>query len=393
MSAPDRADALAVRAHRHEVDALRGLATLLLIVFHTGMVFTASYPFHIKNDDRSLGIRELIDFVHQWHMPLFFFLAGVSAWYALRRRTSRQFRVGRVKRLFVPLVFGMLFLIPPQVYLERISIGSSLRSSPIDFDGSYLDFWPTEALRCCYPGANVSWHHLWFLMYLFVYSILLVGLFRWLGRRGESTRLAVTGFLSKGLNLLWVPALYLGAVEGLLRSRFPNNQNLISDFANHANYAVVFLLGFLVVSDQRLDGVIRRVWRWALPLGVAVILLPDVGERIDNATRGVAEWFIVVGLLGTAQRFAARPSPLIQRFSEISLPFYIWHQTVIVVLAYFIVQWDQAIATKFVVIALVSFLVTWSLSELVAKTNPTRVLFGLKPVAAPRQRAGSDNTA
>ena len=100
---------------RHEIDVLRVFAVLLLIVFHTGMVFTAAYSFHIKNNDLSEAVRSLIDFIYTWHMPLFFFLAGMSAWYALRRRTNRQFRVERLKRLFVPLLIGMAFIIPPQV--------------------------------------------------------------------------------------------------------------------------------------------------------------------------------------------------------------------------------------------------------------------------------------
>ncbi len=364
---------------RHEVDALRVFAVLLLIVFHTGMVFTTAYSFHIKNNELSEVVRSLIDFIYQWHMPLFFFLAGMSAWYALRRRTNRQFRVERLKRLFVPLLIGMAFIVPPQVYIERISSGMALRKSPINFDGSFFEWWPTKAFEPVYPDANLSWHHLWFLAYLFVYSILLVGLFRWLRHGGERNRLKVTGFFSNGVNLLLFPALYLGAVEAFLRPSFPNDQDLISDFANHANYPMVFLLGFLVVSDQRVDAAVRRLWMWALALGVGVILLPDIGERVDLASRGVAEWLVLVGLVGLGRQFLDRPIPWIERFSAISLPFYIWHQTVIVLLAYFVIQWDQPIAIKYTVIVVAAFFITWGLSEAVSKTNPTRALFGMRP--------------
>ena len=376
-----------VAARRHELDALRALATLLLIVFHTAMLFTAFDYFHIQNPERSEVLGEVVAFIHRWHMPLFFFLAGVSAWFALRTRTAREFRIERLKRLFVPLVFGMLVIVPIQVYVERLSHWVPTRRSPIDFEGSLFEWYP-NTFKCCYPDANLSWHHLWFLLYLFLYSVLLVGLFLWLRGRGKPRRLAVTGFLSRGWNLLLIPAAYLGVAEAALRTSFPNNQDLVSDLANHANYPVVFLLGYLVVSDPRLDAAVRRLWRWALPLGLAVIVLPDVTARFDHATRGVAEWLVLIGLLGFGRRFLDRPIGWVSRFSQVSLPFYIWHQTVIVVLAYFVLRWDAPIAAKYFTIVFLALAITWVLSEAVALANPTRALFGLRPR---RQRAGTES--
>lgn len=363
-------------ARRHEIDALRVLATLLLIVFHTGMVFTAFDAWHIQNAERSEFVGEMNGFIHQWHMPLFFFLAGMSAWYALSRRSAGVFRRERLRRLFVPLLFGMLVIIPPQVYVERIATFVETRSSPIDFDGTFVEWYP-KTFECCYPDANLSWHHLWFLMYLFVYSVLLVGLFMWLRGDGASARLRITGFLSRGANLL-LPAVYLGLAEAALRPQFPNNQDLVTDLANHANYPVVFALGFLVVADERLDDAFSRLWAWSLAGGVAVILLPDISAAVDAATRGVAEWFILVGLIGLGRRVFDRPRGWISRLGAISLPFYIWHQTVIVALAYFVIQWDAPVPLEFAAIALPAFLITWALSEAVRMTAPTRLLFGLR---------------
>lgn len=363
---------------RSEIDALRVLATLLLIIFHTGMVFTSFDYFHIQNADTNLFVSELNAFINQWHMPLFFLLAGMSAWFALARRSASEFRKERLSRLFVPLLFGMLLIVPIQVYVERISGFVATRKSPIDFEGSFVDWWP-NTFECCYPDANLSWHHLWFLLYLFVYSVLLVGLFRWWRNGGAEHRQRLTGFLSRGWSLL-LPALYLGAAEALLRPSFPNNQDLVTDLANHANYPVVFALGFLLVSDARIDDAIDRLWSKALPIGLAVIALPDIGANVDSAMRGIAEWCILIGLVGLGRRVWSRRIGWIERFSAISLPFYIWHQTVIVVIAYFVIRWDAPVAVKFPAIALPSLLITWALSRLVALTNPTRMLFGMRPV-------------
>lgn len=364
-------------ARRHDIDALRVMATLLLIVFHTGMVFTAYDTFHIQNLERSEVVGEMVGFIHQWHMPLFFLLAGMSAWFALGRRSAREFRRERLSRLVVPLVFGMLLIVPIQVYVERISGFVATRQSPIDFEGNFIEWWP-NTFRCCYPDANLSWHHLWFLLYLFVYSVLLVGLFRWWLTDGAERRQRMTGFLSRGWNLL-VPALYLGVAEALLRPSFPNNQDLVTDLANHANYPVVFALGFLLVSDPRLDSALDRLWAKALPIGLAFIALPDISANVDAATRGIAEWCILVGLVGLGRRVWSRPVGWIERFSAISLPFYIWHQTVIVVIAYFVIQWEAPVVVKYPAIAVPSLIVTWALSRLVALSNPTRMVFGMRP--------------
>ncbi len=366
-----------VAPRRHEIDALRVLATLLLIVFHTGMVFVP-WTFHIQNRERSETIGWVNDFIHQWHMPVFFLLAGMAAWYGLRSRNAWQFAVERTKRLFVPLVVGMALIVPPQVFLERISTDLANRQSPINFEGNYLDFYP-EAFDCCYPNANLSWHHLWFLMYLFVYSLVLVGLFKWLRGSGEPIRARLTGLLSRGWNVVLLPALYLGSVEFAMRETFPNNQDLVGDWANHANYLGVFFLGYLLVSDWRLEAAIGRTWLAALAIGVIVILLPDISSRFDDGTRGVAEWCVVVGLIGLGRRGFSREIGWVERFSAISLPFYIWHQTVIVVLAYFVIRWDAGIAIKFAAIAFPAFLMTWGLSEAVKHTKVTRMMFGLRP--------------
>lgn len=363
---------------RHEIDALRVLATLLLIVFHTAMVFTAFNSFHIQNLERSETLGHLGGFIHRWHMPLFFLLAGMAAWYALGSRTAGQVASERVRRLFVPLLVGMLLIIPPQVYVERISTWVPTRQSPIDFSGSFFEWYP-HTFECCYPDANLSWHHLWFLIYLFVYSLLLLPLFRWLRGSGREHLDRITGFLGRGANLL-LPAVWLAGAEGALRGAFPNNQDLVTDLANHANYPFVFLMGFVLVSDPRLDAAVQRLWRGALAAGLLAAIVPivDVGPIADRMLRGVAEWFILLGLVGLGRATLHRPIRWVVRFSSISLPFYIFHQTVIVVLAYWVTRWDAGIPVKYTVIACSALVITWLLAEAVRLTPVTRAAFGLR---------------
>ena len=129
---------------------------------------------------------------------------------------------------------------------------------------------------------------------------------------------------------------------------------------------------------------IDRNRRLALIVGLlasAVRLLGEAGLAgylLDMAIRGLAEWALIVAILGYGRRYLNRPSKLLHHTSEIALPFYIWHQTVIVVLAFFVVQLDIPIALKFAMIAIGATLGTWLICEAIKLSNVTRAMFGMK---------------
>lgn len=117
------------------IDHLRALVVLALILFHTARLFDAE-EWHVKN----LGVFPAADTVvavfNIVGMPLLFLLAGMSAYASLGIRTPLRFLGERFSRLFVPLGFGIILVVPPQLYVERISSMNPLRMSPIDFSGS-----------------------------------------------------------------------------------------------------------------------------------------------------------------------------------------------------------------------------------------------------------------
>jgi glucan biosynthesis protein C len=143
------------------IDWLRILLILSVFLFHIGMIFN-TWGWHVKNDQQFGGLLQgIMSFLHYWRMPLLFLISGAGTYFALGKRTSAQYLTERFKRLFIPLVVGVFTLVPVQVYIERASSYTSL-----------LDFYP-HMFEGIYPEGNFSWHHLWFIVYLFVIALLI----------------------------------------------------------------------------------------------------------------------------------------------------------------------------------------------------------------------------
>lgn len=400
-TATPAASTTAASDRRYYIDFLRVLATVLLIYFHTARVFDYE-PWAVRNGQLSLGVEVFKEFVGIWHMPLFFLLAGSSVYLALRRRTGREFVGERVRRLFIPLVAGILLVIPPQVYFERIGAAVT-RQSPISFSGSFLDFYP-HFFQGIYPEGNLSWAHLWFVAYLFLISLALLPLLLWLRdrRRGRACLAGVTHFVSRGANLFWL-ALPLVVIELALRPFFPGPQNIVNDLASIVHYATLVVLGFMLVSDSQAEEAARR-HTWValavaalLTVAIAAILIPspEIGWArpysvgwVGIATLwNLAQWFWLVAIIGLGKRYLNRTGPLLRHAAEIAYPFYIFHQTVIIAIAFYVVRWPLGIGPKYFIISTAALVVSVLLCELVKLTNFTRFIFGMRPKPSPRLSA------
>jgi glucans biosynthesis protein C len=380
---------------RHDIDALRVLAVLVLLYYHSSRPFDFE-PWHVKNDELSLGLQLFGTLVTPWRLPLLFLMSGAGTFWALGFRSARRYIGDRLTRLFVPLAVGMLVVVPPQVYVERIGTWMARRQSPIDFEGSFFEFYP-RVFAGVYPNGNLSWHHLWFLAYLFAFSLVALPLFLHLrGPSGRELTARLAAFFGQGRRIFLL-ALPLIAIHVALRGRYPSTHTLIGDWWNVAHYLVLFVFGYVLVADSRFGQAFERNRRTALvlvaiaaPIRAVLVTFGDApapysaGYVLLMTLRGCSEWFALVAALGYAQRYLNRPSPLLRYAGEIVYPFYICHQTVIVVLGFFVIQWDAGVAVKFVVLSTASLIGTVLLCELIRKTNLSRFLFGLKP--APRTR-------
>ena len=383
-------------ARRYDIDWLRVLAVLLLFPFHTLRVYNAGEAFYVKGAQPSVAVNAVTEFISLWHMPLLFLLAGASTYFALGRRSSRQYLWERVKRLAVPFVFGVLLLVPPQTwygarfnsgsvqsYWDYLTSGDFLKQNP---EGDYWGGWGTG--------------HLWFIQVLFVISVIVLPLVVWgRGERGG----AVLGSISRRLaHPAWWLLVPWVMAAGLLLPDPPvgHTAAYFLPLGHHvAFYLVFFVLGYLTVSGgEFIKSAVRYRWH-ALAVGIALALVylvkADVADSDTADIRelvpvmyaaGLGGWLIIVGLLGCGKRYLDRTSPLLGYLAEASYPVYILHQTVIVVAAFYIVGLPAAQPLQWLTLLVVSVACTFGLYEVVRRFATVRFLFGMRSLK--KQRGG-----
>jgi uncharacterized protein (DUF2147 family)/peptidoglycan/LPS O-acetylase OafA/YrhL len=381
---------------RYDIDWLRIIATLFLFVFHTGMIFSPAPFFHIRNGELSFVWLVVCGFISLWHMPLFFLLAGWSLWQSLSVRGARGVARERALRLFVPLVFGCLLFMPVIKYLE-LSSGldlnhRGLRVAPALQEGfravipeglpEAAPFRETfaEFLPSFFTLERFTWAHLWFVAYLFTFTLLYLPILSYLRRRPS-------GFRRPRPMLVYAPVLLVALIQVVLRPHWPGIQNLYDDWANFAYYTTYFFAGFLLARDPALEQAAQREWRRALAIGfgACAILLGGVLRLFDSTTvllagSALAGWCFVVAALGLAKRFLDFGNAALHYLSEAAFPIYILHQAAIIVPGYFILRSPFGIGAKFSLIVAVAVLLSFGIYHfIVRELPPMRFLFGMRP--------------
>jgi glucan biosynthesis protein C len=370
---------------RWDIDWLRVLAVLLLFYYHPARIFYTRGGWYIQNWQKSNALTDIALFIEYWHMPLFFLLAGVSTSFALRFRSGGQYVKERFTRLLVPLIFGLLVIVPPQIYFELLHT-RRITSNTV----SFVDFYP-HFFDGYYTG-EFDMGHLWFIFYLFVFSLLMLPLFLFFKRdTGQRLIGRLAGFLSRPgmIFLLAVPAMVA-------------NYLMLDFYPNPIYFLTFFVFGYVLAADARFDDTIARHKGIALVLGVGLFVVwisPATRDVISfnwpqPITRDLIGWFCLIAILGYGKQFLNFTNGFLKYAGEASYPAYILHQTVIVIIAYYVVRWNAGVLVKFAIIVAASLAVTVVLYDVVVKrTNVTRFLFGMRikktpeKEPAPRPRA------
>ena len=359
------------KIRRYELDWLRVFAFFLLILFHSGMPYV-TYSWHINNNETSIPLTYLWSFFHDWRMPLLFMISGCGIWFALGNRGGVGFLKERSKRLLLPLVFGVFVIVPPQVYLQRLSEG-------VDFK-SYIDFYPHFFDGHIFAGGNFTPNHLWFIYALFFYCVVALPLFLFLkSTRGKPTLDKIASVLSRtwGIYLTMIP-LYLSLVW--LK---PYGKEYVFEFY----HLVLVIIGFIIVSRDSIMQNIEAQRKCSLLIAIAGISLSMYLQYSSSVYNSFVYYLpnvvgylsLLFAIIGYAKHYLNFSNAFIKYCNEGVYPFYILHQTITVILAYYIVQWDMNLWFKLFLTTAGTVMFTLIIYHFAIRPfNVIRPLFGLK---------------
>lgn len=376
---------------RADIDWLRVIAFGLLIYFHTAVAFLPDGLPMILNAEASLPLQVFVHFLHEFRLALLFMVAGMGVYFALRHRNRSAFLRERASRLLVPLVFGVLVVVPPMVFLEKLYLGQ--------FGGNLMQFYQNLFSSGTYPRGNLSWHHYWFIAYLYLFCVLGWPLFArlrtatgraWLEHRVTS--------LSQGAGL-YLPIVLLLVVEVPLRPVFPGFRDLIHDGASFLHWFAIFVFGYVFANHTVLLNRAEQLRRISLVLAATATAVlfgqfwsPQHG--ISPLTEGpysvwyylawcvvrmINVWCWLLVCVGYAARYLRSAGPLLHYLNQAVYPLFCLHLTVIVALDYLVLPLCWPIAIKFLVITSAALVIIFVLYEgLIRRNRWLRPLFGLR---------------
>lgn len=372
-------------ARRYDLDWLRVMAVLLLVPFHTALIFNLNtYAITYVKDQHSSILSLFGSIVHLWHMPLLFFISGAATWFSLKSRTNGHYLRERFYRLIVPTFFAILVLIPPMVFIQFMD----KPSYPRNFLSFYPRFFGAPA-----PHGPLTWAHMWFVIYLFVFSAIALPILRFLGNtKGKNLVNTLAQSCEKGWKI-FLFAVPLCIIEVMLRGRWPGFQNLIDDWANFFFYLLCFIYGYVISSDRRFTEASIRYWPMTLGIGITITTLfalnwayfrfsiPSYSllYTFSMVLKAFNTWFWIVAFLGLAHQYINVNSKALQYAGAAAYPFYILHLPVNTMIGYVVIQWNINIVSKFLIITVATVLVTIIIYDLLVKrTGVTRFLFGMR---------------
>jgi glucan biosynthesis protein C len=241
-------------------------------------------------------------------------------------------------------------------------------------------------------GGNFAWtgSHLWYLLLLFLFSVLMLPLFRYLKQANRATIVLQKLPWLQGEMFLVVAVVCTGIIEALVNLR-PDSLMADRDMGGWSPFTYLvgfFLCGYLLALNQKALSSFERNRMRTLLLGVCTILIYLVltlGYGYSSYSipfsflRALTGWLWLATILGFGKRYLNFHTPLLAEANQAQLPFYILHQPIIVIVAFFLITWNIPVPAKFLLIALVSFGIIIGLYQgVIRRLPPLRFLFGME---------------
>ncbi|CAM4404497.1 acyltransferase family protein [Pseudoalteromonas ostreae] len=366
---------------RYDLDWLRVIAFGLLIFYHTGMLYSENWGFHFKSQYLSSSIENIMLFLSPWRMGLIWFISGVALRFIVARFSLGMFITTRSVKILLPLLFGIWFIVPIQLYAQ-MSQEVGLAMSFWQFYSQFFDL--TNPLFEHYQAGiwpHVDVNHLWYLRSLWQFTLLLVlamPLFH-----HSHVQVVITRLCERSLFTVFIVLLLPLCI---LKLSWP------SDTFRYPMGALFLLYGYLLAWQPAFYSKLLRHWQALFAVFIVGYLVVVLGYQMIWQNPATSQWQItsmdmlytsqrlvgVLLMLALAQRFLNHDHPKLALLNCAVFPFYLLHQSVIIGLAYYFSPLQLGPWLEPTLIILFTFglcaLVCWGLSY----GALLRPLFGMK---------------
>ncbi|WP_421737668.1 acyltransferase family protein [Caulobacter sp.] len=380
---------------RYDLDWIRVGAFFLLILYHVGM-FYVPWDWHVKTPHPVDGVMPFMLLTNPWRLTLLFLVSGAATRFMADKMTVGKFTGARIARLLPPLLFAMFVIVPPQSYYEIVEAAAATPSIIVD---AYPVFWVKYVTAsghwCDADGCLITptWNHMWFVAYLLFYTLVLAVLLLVWRKAGEHIQ-AGAELVLKGVGLVVWPVLFLGVMRALLYARFGETHALVGDHYVHAVSFSAFLLGFgLAKSEILRQRLIAARWP-ALALAVAAWAVwasyvwiyraddanpPETLRMVMRFVFATDTWCAIVAILGFGAKHLNKGGPALRYLTLGVFPFYLVHQTLIVVMAHHLAKLGLPQGLEATILIIATFAGCFATYEIARRLPVVCWLFGLKP--------------
>lgn len=350
---------------KYYIDNIRILCILLLFPFHTCMIFnTFKEPFYVFSTPVTI-FSQFVTVVYPWWMTLLFTIAGISSAYALKKRSGKEYAKERVFKLLIPLLFGMVIIIPVQAYIADVFHNGYASG----YFQHYRVFFTKFTDLTGYDGGFTP-GHTWFMLYLLVISMISLPIMLWYSKRDKKihgSKITMPMLLPMFLLiLLMTPVIELGG-------------------KSIGEALACFLIGFFILS---LDEVQNKLMKYRIALGISwvgfmalrsIMSLNNFGyELIWDIEQRMLTWVGILAILGLGKKYLSFNNKFTRYFSPAAFPVYFFHQSILVVIAFYVLRFTNIISLQFTLILLMSFGVTLLCYEIFRRFSVTCFMFGIK---------------
>jgi hypothetical protein len=368
------------------LDWLRIGAFGLLIFYHIGMFFVP-WDWHVKTAAPLDWVQVPMLATNAWRLALLFLVSGIASRFLLAKMAAPgRFAGQRSLRLLIPLAAGVILFVAPQPWAEL--------QAKFGYPHGFWHFWTHDYFSFRILGDKLAlptYNHLWFVAYLWLYTMVLAIGAVLLPAPAKAALQRGFDRLFGGARLLILPILFLWLARVTLYPIFGETHALADDWYNHLVYGGLFLFG---VALAKSDGAWRAIvasWKPALVfaiVGYAAIIAyefhygdrdaAEPGLMLIRGLRAAHMWGAIVALLALAQLTLNRDLPVRRYLTEAVFPYYIAHQTIIVLVGHALSPYRLHPGIEFAIIlpaTVAGCFLTYELARRVPGLGP---LLGLK---------------